>query len=169
MVDRLTRPILIGLEVFLGLTALYGAVAVVPTLPTAWLAGSPFRDFTIPALALGAVGGGALAAAVLLLIHHPAGSPASWLVGLAITIFEVVETMVGGLDIWLHALGLRSDLSPLGAAIMADPTLPRLSGIPIPLWLQPFFFLLGIAMMLLARHLATGRIPGRLRLHPVGR
>ena len=169
MLDRLTRPVLIGLEMSLGVTALYGAVAVVPTLPLDWLAGSPFPDYTGPALGLGLVGGGALVAAALLLLHHPAGALVSWLVGLAIVVFEVVETLVVGLDIWLQALGLRSDLSPVSVAIMADSAIPRLFGIPVPLWLQPFYFLLGIVIALLARRVAMDQTSWRQRLHPVGR
>jgi hypothetical protein len=57
--DRAARFALVGLNLFLGVNALFGAVAVVPALPPGWLAGTPFSDYTIPALALGAVGAGA--------------------------------------------------------------------------------------------------------------
>src|ERR671922_277542 len=104
--DRIARFVLIGLEVFLGIGAVAGALWVGPTLPPEWLAGTPFPDYTIPALALGVViGGGAFLAAAMLLFHQPWGVLLSLAVGLAMAIFEVVETTVVGLDIWLHALG----------------------------------------------------------------
>lgn len=52
MLDRVTRAVLIGLDLLLGVTALIGGLTVVPTLPPEWLAGSPFTTYTLPALAL---------------------------------------------------------------------------------------------------------------------
>jgi hypothetical protein len=67
MLKRVVLACLIGLELFLAAAALFGASWVVPSQPLALLAGSLFRDYTIPALALGAI-------------------------GMAIILFELVET-----------------------------------------------------------------------------
>ena len=47
------RYTLAGLNLFLSLNAIYGAVWVVPGLPDAWLTGTAFVDDTVPALPLG--------------------------------------------------------------------------------------------------------------------
>ncbi|MBI3971918.1 MAG: hypothetical protein HY332_11565 [Chloroflexi bacterium] len=151
--NRIARFTLVGLELFLGITAVTGAVSVVPTFPPKWLAGTPFPDYTIPALALGVVvGGGAFLAAAMLLFHHAWDVLLSMSVGLAIAIFEVVETTVVGLDVWLHALGLRPDLGAgiLGASLEG---IPAPLGIPLPLWLQPFYFAIGVVIAALALRL----------------
>src|SRR3954453_20330575 len=96
----------------LAVAATSGAVSVVPTLPKAWLGGSPFADYTVPALALGIViGGGACAAALLLAVRYRWAWIASVVVGLAMAMFEIVEVTVVGLDYWLHALGLPEALN----------------------------------------------------------
>ncbi len=56
MADRIIRFLLLALHTFLGVTAIFGAVWVVPLLPRQWLAGTAFSDYTIPAIALGAIG-----------------------------------------------------------------------------------------------------------------
>src|SRR5437868_1335224 len=89
------RFALLGMNLFLGVCAVVGAVQVVPRLPLEWLAGTPFPNYTVPAPALGVVvGGGALLAAVLLLFQPAAGAVLSIAIGGAIAIFEVVETLV---------------------------------------------------------------------------
>jgi len=150
MVDRIVRVAVVLVNVFLGLTAVFGAIAVVPTLPLAVLAGSPFPDYTIPSLALAMVGVGALVAAALMVFNMPLGVQLSIAVGAGIAIFEIVETLVVGLDVWLHALGLRPEPAPLFAS--ADPV-AALFGIPIPLWLQPFYFTLGAVIVALTLRL----------------
>jgi hypothetical protein len=158
--DRIVRFLLIGLQVFLGIGAVGGALWVVPTLPPEWLAGTPFPDYAVPALALGVVvGGGAFLAAATLLCREPWGVLVSIAVGLAIAVFEVVETMVVGLDIWLHALGLTPAIEQgLPGISLEEVTL--LLGIPVPLWLQPFYFGLGIVIAALALRLWAHQVRG---------
>jgi hypothetical protein len=74
---------------------------------------------------------------------------ASVLVGLAMAIFEVVETTVVGLDIWLHALGLSPTVTK-GLPGTNLEGVPALLGVPLPLWQQPLFFGIGIAIVALA-------------------
>lgn len=96
---RLRVP-LIALEAFVALTAIYGAIVVVPTLPPEWLrAGlvAPFTDFTIPALALGILcGGGSLIALISVLAWPPIGAITSVVAGAVMVVFELVETLVVG-------------------------------------------------------------------------
>jgi hypothetical protein len=163
------RLTLIGLGLFLGVTAGAGAVAVLPTLPPAWLVGTPFPDDTLPALALAVVvGGGALVGAALVLLGRDLGV-VSLLVGLAIVIFEVVETLVVGLDVWLRALGLRPALGPVGASFITIDGIPTPLGVSAPLWLQPFYVVLGVAIMALSLRLRARRSPAKLHVHPVAR
>jgi hypothetical protein len=158
--DRVTRVVLIGLQVFLGVGAVGGALWVVPTLPPEWLTGTPFPDYTVPALALGVVvGGGAFVAAAMLLCREPWGVVLSLAVGLAIAIFEVVETMVVGLDVWLHALGLTPAVEK-GLPGVSLEDVPLLLGVPVPLWLQPCYFALGIAIAALALRLWAHQVRG---------
>jgi hypothetical protein len=167
MRDRLTRFTLIGLELFLGVGAVGGALWVVPTLPPEWLAGTPFPDYTIPALALGVViGGGAFLAATLLLLHEPWGVPLSLAVGVALAIFEIVETSVVGRDVWLHALGLKAVVDKgLPGTDLAG--VPLLLGIPVPLWQQPVYFVLGIVVAALAPRLWAHQAPSALNTSSV--
>jgi hypothetical protein len=165
--DRITRFILIGLEVFLGIGAVAGAVWVVPTLPPEWLAGTPFPDYAVPALALGVViGGGAFLAATMLLFHEPWGVLLSLAVGLALAIFEVVETSVIGLDIWLQALRLQQ-VAAKGLPGTDLAGVPLLLGIPVPLWQQPLYFALGVVIFALALRLWTHQVRDALPTRPV--
>ena len=103
--------------------------------------------------------GGAFLAAAMLLFREPWGVLLSVVVGLAIAIFEVVETMVVGLDIWLHALGLKQVVDK-GLPGTDLEGVPALLGIPVPLWLQPVYFALGIVIVALALRLWAHQVRG---------
>ncbi len=92
------RLTLAALVMFLAITAIAGALFVVPTMPRDYLLRGPFTDYTIPALALGVlVGGSALIAAALISLKPAAGALIAILSGVAIIIFELVEIAVVGL------------------------------------------------------------------------
>lgn len=97
---RAIRRTLAAIDGFLALTTVAGGLglltgAVAP--PVAMLAGSPFRGYTVPGLALLAVVGGAAATAtVLVLRRHRWGAAASALAAATIVGFEVVEVAVIG-------------------------------------------------------------------------
>lgn len=103
-----------------GIGLLTGAIAV----PPARLAGSPFHDYTVPALSLLIlVGDSMLLAAATILTGYALGVFASLCAGVAMMIFEVVEALVidrltGGSDLLL-ALALQSFFFALGLAIAA--------------------------------------------------
>ena len=118
MGNRFLGIALIVLDFFLAFTAIAGGVGLLFGLnapPVEMLAGSPFRDYTIPGLALMAlVGGGALIAGILTLRRHPNAPLASGAVGLMIIVFELVEVLAIGsppgmsrnLQVFYFALGL---------------------------------------------------------------
>jgi len=147
----------IVLELFLAATAISGAIWVVPSQPVALLVGSPFTDYTIPALALGLIGVAALVSAALLLVRRPIGVLGSIAVGAGIVVFELVETSVMGLNVWLHTLGLGPTVAVERFGSLEG--IPSPLGVPLPLWLQPFYCVVGLLIIALA--LATAPIGGR--------
>ena len=92
-------PILILLLAgFVALTAIGGGVAMlagVDRFPLAWLAGTPFRDFTIPALLLAAVvGGSALLAALATWRRWQHAAAATVAAGLLLAGYVTVEVLL---------------------------------------------------------------------------
>lgn len=127
-----TRATLIVLQAFVAVTAVVGAIAVVPTLPLEWLKVGPLTDYTIPALALGVLcGGSAIVALALLMIEPRLGGGASIIAGAFMVTFEVVEIVVVGLAILEY--GVASFQS----------------------WLQIIYIVIGAATMALGYHLWT--------------
>jgi hypothetical protein len=92
------RVALVVVELFLAVGALAGMVGLLSggiRYPSSWLDGTPFPDYTIPALALGIVVGGlALAAAAAVLWAPAIAARLTLLSGLAIIAFELVEMAV---------------------------------------------------------------------------
>lgn len=93
--------IIIGLLTgFVALTAIGGGIAMLvgaeaQRFPLAWLEGTPFNDYTIPALLLAiAVGGSALAACVSLFINPKASTVISILSGLTLMGYITVEVLI---------------------------------------------------------------------------
>jgi hypothetical protein len=121
------RIVLLVIAAFIATSAIEGGVAVVEgvvfgyKLPLAWLAGTPFSDYTIPGLALAiVVGGSALLAAATAFIHREWAVLVSVLAGLVMAGYLVVEVI--SID------------SKLGDAL------------PISLAVQFFYFVLGLAL-----------------------
>jgi len=124
MNHKLVRSALIVVEAFVALSAVAGGIALLrgvfaQGIPVAWLAGTPFNDYTIPGLLLALViGGGMLLAAATVFI------PREWAVlisvgaGIVMVGFEVVEAvcieskvgdglpLVAGLQVFYVVLGL---------------------------------------------------------------
>ena len=91
-----TRIGLLILNGFVAVSAIAGAIWVVPTMPMEWIKYGPFTDWTIPAIALGAVGVFAAATFVALLWRPWLGALLSIFAGLAMVVFELVEIGVVG-------------------------------------------------------------------------
>ena len=94
-----SRSLLAILTAFLAVTTLAGAFFVVPTLPPEWIAGSIFPDYTVPALALGFVGGLSLVALGAVLLRPDVAGLLAVAAGLAMVAFELVEIAVVGLSL----------------------------------------------------------------------
>jgi hypothetical protein len=91
-----TRIGLLILNGFVAISAIAGAIWVVPTMPMEWIKYGPFTDWTIPAIALGAVGVLAAVTFVALLWRPWLGALLSILAGVAMVVFELVEIGVVG-------------------------------------------------------------------------
>ena len=126
----MTRVVLLALHGLVALTAIGGAIWVVPTMPLEWMKAGPFDDWRIPAIALGLVGTIAAAAFVAVLARPWLGGLVSVVAGSAMVVFEIVEIAVVG---WT----------------LADP---RLSG-SFQAWLQPIYLVVGTVQLILGTRL----------------
>ncbi len=112
---------LFSLNLFLGVTAVGGGVAILVgwiNVPLSSLAGSPFTDYSVPAMLLAAViGGSALLAAWAVRIRMMRlAVPLSAIAGGAIIIFEIVEWSIIGFAL------LQAVYIGIGVAIVAVAT-----------------------------------------------
>jgi hypothetical protein len=151
--QRRLRAVLIGLHLFLAATTLAGGLFVVPALPVEWFNGTPFPGPLIPAIALTGVGIASLLAAGLLVARPGPGAVASLATGGAISAFEVVQVLTISLGDWLRPLGID-----FGHRVLAD-------GEPFggPLWLQPFYFAVGLIIVAFAWRLIPRRVLDELQ------
>lgn len=132
------RIALAGMEVFIGLGALGGGIALLNGafdrwLPLTWLAGTPFTDYRIPGLVLLiVVGGGMLLAASTAFVQH------EWVVllqacmGLTMIGFETMEAVI--IDRYPQAVVASTVVqqvlfSGLGVVIL---------GLAVSLWLSEY-------------------------------
>jgi hypothetical protein len=140
------RIALLAITAFIATSAIGGGVAVLGgvvagyKLPLAWLAGTPFGDYTIPGLALAiVVGGSALLAAATIFIHRQWALLVSEVAGLAMVGYLVVEIIsIDG--------NVGNDL-------------------PIYLALQLFYLVLGLALFGLAGFLWMREYRGSRHFH----
>ena len=128
---RLTAIIL---NAFLAVTALWGALFVVPQLPMSLLRWGPFSDFVVPAVGLCSVGVVALVGATAAIWRPTVAAVASVLAGSAIVAFEIVEAAVVG-----SVLNVPPGMNEQGF---------------VALWLQPFYAIVGVALVILGISLA---------------
>lgn len=124
------RVALVVLEAILAITAISGAIWVIPNLPLDWIKGTIFPNYTIPALSLGIlVGGSAIVAALTVIVRPVIGAAASVLAGAMIIGFELVEILAVGFTMvtlgadqpqsWLQVayLSLGTTIAILGARL----------------------------------------------------
>lgn len=100
MSNRPLRIALVLLTGFIALTAIGGGIALLVGLedsrfPLDWLRGTPFPDYTIPALILAiGVGGSALVASILVLRRHRRRFLASVVAGVIMMGYIFVEALI---------------------------------------------------------------------------
>lgn len=98
MASRAPRITLFALATFDALTAIGGGVAMLvgaDQFPLAWLQGTPFTDYTYPALILAiVVGGSSLAASILLIAKLRWGLISAMAAGALMAGYQVVEVLM---------------------------------------------------------------------------
>jgi hypothetical protein len=126
------RGTIAALAAFMALTAIQGAIFVVPTMPPSVLRQgilALFPDFTIPALALGVLcGGAALVTLVTVFVRPHVGALAAMVAGVLMIGFELVEIVVVGFT-------------------------PLQTPDQFPAWLQVVYLLVGGILMILGARL----------------
>jgi hypothetical protein len=95
---RTWARVVIGvLAAFVALTAIGGGMAMLvgaDQFPLAWLRGTPFRDYTVPALVLAVVvGGSSLVAAVAVFAGRQVGALAAMAAGVLLAGYIIVEVL----------------------------------------------------------------------------
>ena len=99
-ITKILHYTLIALNGFLALTAFAGGIGLLANLnapPVEMLQGSPFRNYTVPGLALFViVGGGGLLSAILMGRRNKFALLFSIAAGIVIMFFEFVEMLVIG-------------------------------------------------------------------------
>jgi hypothetical protein len=100
-----SRGLLAVLSGFIAVTAIAGAIFVVPTLPPEWLEGSVLDSYTIPAFALGFVGGLAVVTLIALVVRPDLAGLVAVVTGVAMVAFEIVEISVVGFSLVDYGIG----------------------------------------------------------------
>lgn len=118
--------VLFGLNLFLGVTALGGGLAILAgwiNVPLSSLAGSPFSDYSVPAILLATVVGGTslLAAWAARVRITRIAVRLSAVAGGAIIIFEIVEWSIIGFA-WLQAAYIGVGVAIVAAAMWIQVT-----------------------------------------------
>lgn len=113
MKHKTVRIVICALTAFIALTAIGGGSAMLvgaDRFPSAWLQGTPFSNYTIPALVLAnVVGGCALVAALTILTGREMGVRTSVAAGLITAGYIVVELVIlndGEWISWIEGLYL---------------------------------------------------------------
>ena len=100
-----SRGVLFVLAAFIAVTAIAGALFVVPGLPPEWIDGGPFADYTVPAVTLGFVGVLAVMTMLALVIRPDIAGAAAVTAGAAMVAFELVEIGVVGFSLLEYGVG----------------------------------------------------------------
>jgi hypothetical protein len=121
MAERNVRIALVVVDLFAAVSAIVGAVGLLVgymNIPLSVLGGTPFADFTVPALLRGIiVGGSALAAALVALFRlHRIEVPVSAAAGCIMVGWMTVEVAMIGLVIWVQATYFVVGLAMIGLA-----------------------------------------------------
>jgi hypothetical protein len=137
MGERNLRIALIVVDLFAAVSAIVGAVGLFVgymNIPPSGLRGTPFVDFTIPALLLGVVVGGSalLAATIALLLPRGLVSP------------RLVESL------GFEPLGIGPLTSAIAGCIMVGWMAVEIAMLGLVMWAQAAYFVVGLLMIGLA-------------------
>jgi hypothetical protein len=123
MGERGLRTAVVGVDLFEAVSAIVGAVGLVVgfmDIPLSVLSGTPFTDFTVPALLLGVVVGGSALVAAVITAFGPrrAGALASAAAGGITVGYLTVEIALIGLGSWAQVVWLLVGLLMIGLAAL---------------------------------------------------
>jgi hypothetical protein len=130
MGERGLRVAVVGVDLFEAVSAIVGAVGLVVgfmSVPLSVLSGTPFTDFTVPALLLGVVVGGSALVAALITAFGPRryGALASAVAGCLTVGYLIIELALIGLGSWAQVVWLGVGLLMIGLAALlwqAEPS-----------------------------------------------
>lgn len=125
MRERDTRIALVVIDLFLAVSAIVGAIGLVVgfmNIPLSVLDGTPFADFTVPALLLGIVVGGSALAAAAIAVFGPRRyeTLASAGAGCMMVGWMIIEVALIGLGSWLQPLYFVVGLVMIGLAALLE-------------------------------------------------
>jgi hypothetical protein len=125
MSERGIRITLVVVDLFLAVSAVVGAVGLVVgfmNIPLGVLHGTPFADFTVPALLLGIVVGGSALAAAAIAVFGPRRyeTLASAGAGCILAGWMIIEIALIGLGSWLQPLYFAVGLVMIGLAALLE-------------------------------------------------
>jgi hypothetical protein len=123
MGERGLRTAVVGVDLFEAVSAIVGAVGLVVgfmNIPLSVLGGTPFTDFTVPALLLGVVVGGSALVAAVLTAFGPrrVGALASAAAGCITVGYLTVEIAMIGLGTWAQVVWMVVGLLMIGLAAL---------------------------------------------------
>lgn len=131
---RRIRIALVGVDLFAAVSAIVGAVGLVVgymDIPLSVLRGTPFADFTVPALLLGiVVGGSALAAATIALFGPDRiETLATAAAGCVMVGWMTIEIAMIGLGTWVQAAYLGVGLLMIALAALLQQARSGTTGV----------------------------------------
>jgi len=138
MEEKSVRIALVVVNLFAAVSAIVGAIGLLVgfmDIPLSELTGTPFADFTVPALLLGIVVGGSALVAAIIALFGPRRfeALASAAAGCIMVGWMAVEIAMVGLDIWVQAAYFVVGLVMIGLAGLlqwAKSHQPGVSGQP---------------------------------------
>ena len=123
MREKGVRIALVVVDLFAAVSAIVGAVGLIVgymDIPLGVLEGTPFADFTVPALLLGIVVGGSALVAATIAVFGPRRieAPASAVAGCIMVGWMTIEVAMIGLEIWVQAAYFVVGLVMIGLAVL---------------------------------------------------
>ena len=123
MGERGIRIAVVGVDLFEAVSAIVGAVGLVVgfmNIPLSVLSGTPFTDFTVPALLLGVVVGGSALLAAVVTAFGPRrfGALASAMAGCITVGYLAIEIAMIGLGSWAQVVWLLVGMLMIGLAVL---------------------------------------------------
>ena len=134
MSERGLRVAVVGVDLFEAVSAIVGAVGLVVgfmSIPLSVLHGTPFADFTVPALLLGVVVGGSALVAAALTAFGPRryGALASAAAGCITVGYLTIEIAMIGLGSWAQVVWLVVGLLMIGLGALLWQAEPSAAGV----------------------------------------